>query len=86
MIYIKSSIEPDREEEFDIVSISLMRRTNEINTEGEYKYTYGGWWNNRDGSKNYTSGFIYNKRENSIFTLISKICMDIENKKGEAHE
>ncbi len=80
MIFIKSSIEPENEDEFDIVSISLMRKTEEKNDNDEYKYVYGGWWKDREGSYNYVTGFVYNKREKSIFSLISKICLDIEEK------
>lgn len=80
MIFIKSSIEPEKEDEFDIMSISLMRKTEDKNDKGEYKYVYGGWWKDREGNQNYITGFVYNKREKSIFSLISKICLDIEEK------
>lgn len=80
MIYVKSSIEPHGKEEFDILSISLMRKTEARNEIGEYKYVYGGWWKDRSGEVEYISGFVYNDRDNSIMVLISKICLDIENK------
>lgn len=80
MIYIQSSIEPEKEDEKIVVSISLMRITDEQNEIGEYKYTYGGWWEDRDSNRFYVNGFIYNDRTDVIFGLISKICLDIKSK------
>lgn len=79
MIYITTTIEPENGEEFEIMSISLMRRIGEINDAGEYKYTYSGWWKTRSGETKYIKhNYVYNKREESIFELVRKICSDID--------
>lgn len=80
MIYIEVSIEPENQEEATVVSISLMRMTEDKNELGEYGYNYGGWWLDRAGNKNVFHGKVYNKRENTIFTLVDKIVKDINNK------
>lgn len=83
MIYVSTTIEPENGDEFEIMSISTMRRTNEINEVGEYKYTYSGWWKDREGNRNFIKhSFIWSERENSIFDLVGKICLDIETKRS----
>ena len=53
MIYIKTSIEPENGEEFEIANISLMRMENTKtafdNGIVEYRYNYGGSWKDREG-------------------------------------
>jgi len=78
MIYMTVSIKPEKSEEQEIVSLSLMRLERVLSTDGKDIYTYGGSWTNREGERKHFCGSIVSKRENSIFDLIGKICMDIE--------
>lgn len=82
MIYFKSSIEPDGGEEFDILSISVIRHVDSVNEKGEYKYAYGGWMKDREDKRTYFNGAIYTDRKHNIVTIQSKILKDISDKIG----
>ncbi len=76
MIYIETILEPRKEEEISLVSISLMR-LEEKNNDNEYAYNYGGWWVNKEKDKKYFTGKVWSKRENTILELMGKIINDI---------
>lgn len=80
MIHMKLSIEPEKGEEFDVVSLSVMRLQCDQNSLGECSYNYGGWWKNKDGERKYITGNVWNSREHSIFDLFGKVCQDADNK------
>jgi hypothetical protein len=79
MIYISSTIEPKDSEEFEVLSISLVRK--EIKNEhNESKYIYGGWWQDKEGDKHYFNSDIYIDRTVSIMELVGKLCLDAAEK------
>ena len=80
MIYISTSIEPDGGDEFQILSISFMRRVSERNDKGEHKYTYGGWYQDRSGEKHYFTNYLYSNRDSNILKIVGDICLDAEGK------
>lgn len=76
MIYISTTIEPKDEEEVTILSVSLIRKEDR-NEKGESKYTYGGWWKDKDGEQHYFTNDIYVDRSVSIMELTGRVCLEI---------
>ena len=76
MLYINASIEPKGEEEFEIVSITFMRKELEQNELGQFKYVYGGWYQDREGIKHKFRNHIYANREDNILKIVGNICLD----------
>lgn len=76
LIHISTTIEPEEGEEFQVSSISFMRKKEEKNKKDEYKYTYGGWFKEKSGESHYFTNYIYAKRSDNILKIISKICLD----------
>jgi hypothetical protein len=74
MIYIKTSIEPLEGEEFDVVSISFMRKEEVI--AGKSRYVYGGWYHDKLKEKHYFTNSVYLDRNENILEVIGKLCLD----------
>jgi hypothetical protein len=76
MIYISTTIEPKDAEEFPVLSVSLVRKE-EKNEKGESKYTYGGWWKDKNREQHYFTNDIYVDRNVSIMELSGRVCLEI---------
>jgi len=74
MIYVKASIEPLQGEEFDVVSISFMRKEEIL--DGKSKYVYGGWYQDKKQEKRHFTSEIYLDRNENILEIIGKLCID----------
>jgi hypothetical protein len=79
MIYITSTIEPIDSEEFEVLSISLVRKE-EQNESGESRYVYGGWYKDKEGDNHYFTSEVYIDRRVPIMELIGKLCLDAASK------
>ena len=79
MIYIKSTIEPKDSDEFEILSISLVRKEDK-NEVGESRYIYGGWYQDREENKHYFTSEVYINREVTIMELVGNLCLDVAEK------
>ena len=76
MIYVTTTIEPEEGEEFEISNISIMRKKLDSDSDGKFRYNYGGSYKDKDGYVNYFGGYIYASREDNILMLIKNICED----------
>jgi hypothetical protein len=79
MIYISSTIEPLDSEEFEVLSISLVRKE-EQNESGESRYVYGGWYKDKEGDNHYFTSEVYINRTVPIMEFIGKLCLDASEK------
>lgn len=79
MIYISTTIEPLDSEEFEVLSISLVRKEDQ-NESGENRYIYAGWYQDREKNKHYCTNETYIDRKLSIMEVVAKICLDMSKK------
>ncbi len=79
MIHIRTTIEPEQGDEFQISNISFTRKVLEVNENEEYKYVYGGWFSDKLGDKHYFNNHIWAKRSDNILKIMSQICLDALN-------